>query len=259
MSKKYFVFSDVHSFYDELMIALNKAGFDKDNPEHCIISCGDLLDRGDKSINCLKFVNSIPDDRKILIRGNHEDLLVDAMERDDFRSHDYSNGTATTIVDLGWSDEDCGWTFERAKNNPYLKQYIASVVDYAEVGDNIFTHGWIPCYKLSGKLAKEEEKEYDFNPSWRYGDWESARWINGMDAWNNGIKIPEKTIFCGHWHTSWGNSRLHNNGPEWNNPFSTNPEHRKAHFEPFIDEGIVALDACTAYSHKVNVYVFETE
>nr|DAD78145.1 MAG TPA: hypothetical protein [Siphoviridae sp. ctrgt10] len=28
-------------------------------------------------------------------------------------------------------------------------------------------------------------------------------------------------------------------------------------FEPYIKEGIIALDACTAYSKKVNVVVLE--
>lgn len=29
------------------------------------------------------------------------------------------------------------------------------------------------------------------------------------------------------------------------------------HTEPFIDEGIIALDACTSYSHKINVLVID--
>ena len=33
---KYFVVSDVHSFFDELMVALNEKGFEKDNPEHIL-------------------------------------------------------------------------------------------------------------------------------------------------------------------------------------------------------------------------------
>lgn len=41
---KYFVFSDVHSFYDELMNALDDKGFNINNQEHVIISCGDLFD-----------------------------------------------------------------------------------------------------------------------------------------------------------------------------------------------------------------------
>ena len=76
---KWFIFADVHGYYEELMNALNKKGFEIDNPNHGIISLGDLLDRGKEAVKCLQFVNSLPDDRKILIRGNHEDLLVRAM------------------------------------------------------------------------------------------------------------------------------------------------------------------------------------
>ena len=36
--KKYFVFGDVHSFYDELMAALSEKGFDINNPNHLVIS-----------------------------------------------------------------------------------------------------------------------------------------------------------------------------------------------------------------------------
>lgn len=36
-----------------------------------------------------------------------------------------------------------------------------------------------------------------------------------------------------------------------------NPEHRRARFDPFVDTGIVALDACTAHSRKVNCFVLE--
>lgn len=46
---KYFIVSDVHSFYDEMMTALNESGFDKTNPDHIFVSLGDLLDRGDQS------------------------------------------------------------------------------------------------------------------------------------------------------------------------------------------------------------------
>ena len=77
--KRYFVCADVHSYFDELIIALNKAGFDINNKEHIFVSCGDLLDRGNNSIECLDFVNNLPQDRKILIRGNHEDLLEDII------------------------------------------------------------------------------------------------------------------------------------------------------------------------------------
>ena len=67
--KKYFVVADVHGFYTEMIEAINKEGFDIENPDHIFVSLGDLLDRGQEAEKCLDFVNSLPKDRKILIIG----------------------------------------------------------------------------------------------------------------------------------------------------------------------------------------------
>ena len=53
---KYFVFSDVHNGFDELMQALNKAGFEYDNEQHVLICCGDLFDRLDKAVQLFNFI-----------------------------------------------------------------------------------------------------------------------------------------------------------------------------------------------------------
>lgn len=145
------------------------------------------------------------------------------------------------------------------RKHPDYNEYINSTVDYYEDDKHIFVHGWIPCKSNDSNMYHARGIKYTFDENWRNGDWKRARWINGMDAWNQGIKVDGKTIYCGHWHTSWGHSKLHNLGPEWDNKYSTNPEHSKAHFEPFCDNGICAVDACTAYSHKVNVVVVEDD
>ena len=80
--------------------------------------------------------------------------------------------------------------------------------------------------------------------------WEGARWINGMNAWAQGMRIEGKTIVCGHWHTSWGHSIIHGHCAEWG---------PNANFSTFKDEGIVALDACTALTDCVNCYVLEVD
>ena len=258
--KKYFIFSDVHGFYDELMLALSNAGFDKDNPNHIIVSLGDLLDRGPKPLDCLLFVNSLPDSRKILIRGNHEDLMEQLIARQSFNIHDIENGAQDTVFLLTGYGKVVFTEFDALNlmrtNKPY-NNYIQSTIDYYEDDKQIFVHGWIPCKSNDPNMYHAHRVKYILDENWRNGDWKRARWINGMDAWSQGIRVDGKTIYCGHWHTSWGHSKLHKFGPEWNNKYSTNPEHRKAHFEPFIDDGICAIDACTAYSGKVNVVTID--
>ena len=53
---KYFVVSDVHSFYTKMKEALGRAGFDETNPNHTLRSCGDLFDRGKESKETLEYV-----------------------------------------------------------------------------------------------------------------------------------------------------------------------------------------------------------
>ena len=97
---KYFIVADVHGFYDEMISALREKGFDRDNPNHCFVSLGDLLDRGRQPYECLSYVLTLDLDRSILIRGNHEDLMDEMIRRGWYERHDVQNGTAVTACDL---------------------------------------------------------------------------------------------------------------------------------------------------------------
>ena len=77
---KYFVSADIHGFYDEWMLALREKGFDVNNPNHKIIVCGDIFDRGKQPKQVIDFILSHKD-KIILIRGNHEDLMEDMIKR----------------------------------------------------------------------------------------------------------------------------------------------------------------------------------
>ena len=241
----YFVISDIHSFYNEMIDSLNKAGYDKNNKNHVLISLGDLLDRGPDSFKCLKFINELPEENRILIKGNHEYLIEDVFKRGYFESHDEHNGTVDTIFQL------CGsYNVNNCKDNSLLRTYLDSCVDFFETDKYIFVHGWIPCNGY-----------WNFDPNWRSGNWEDAGWYCGFDAWANGIVIPDKTIVCGHWHTSYAHSKYHHRGTEFDDITTVihnyaHPEDKwptTANFNVFKDDGIIGIDACTAYSHKVNV------
>ena len=134
------------------------------------------------------------------------------------------------------SAKDYHDAFDKVKQLPALQKYLDSLVDYAEVGSNVFVHGWIPSRK------KSPDKD------WRKGNWHEARWFNGMEKWKQGSRLDDTTIFCGHWHTSWGHAVLEHEGTEWG---------PGASYAPFVGPGIVALDACTAVSRSVNCYVIE--
>ena len=123
--------------------------------------------------------------------------------------------------------------------NQYLElsQYLNSLVDYFEFKDidgnsYVCCHGWLP----------QDYKDENCR------DFEYYSWLNGMEQWHNGNTFKDKTLICGHWHCSYGNSKFHHIGSEFG---------KDACFEPFKDKGIIALDACTVLTKKVNVIVLE--
>ena len=252
---KLFVLSDVHSFYEPMMAALEKNGFDINNPDHHIVVCGDLFDRGPDANKVFAFAKRMADEGRFnYVCGNHEDLLFDCVReiygRRGVSSHHVSNGTLDTLVQItGFNKYDlygctCDPSEFTQKVEPFLNFIADNAVDYVEAGDYIFVHGWIPCVPYNGKVDE----------NWQDGNWNGARWLNGMSAWENGARLPGKTIVCGHWNASWGNCRIHNKGREFPHKGTQGWEEM---FKPFVDEGIVALDACTAYSGFCNCWTIE--
>lgn len=250
---EFFIVSDVHGFYSEMMKALKRKGFDINNPDHIFVSLGDLLDRGKQPVECLKFVNSLPKERKILIRGNHEDLLVEMLSRGYHKTNDIHSGTVETVKRIYYTylveEEPTKHTsdemYKDVLNSKLLNDYLSCLVDYYEVRNHIFVHGWIPV------VQNPLTEKFIYMEGWRNSpedEWSRARWLNGMLQWYNGIYEPGKTIWCGHWHTSWGHSFIDGDGVE----FTHKGSGLRAVYTPFKHEGIVAMDACTVVSGFVN-------
>ena len=247
---KFFVCSDIHSFYTPLRKALDKAGFDINNPNHWLISCGDAFDRGYESEETLHFLMSL--ERKILIKGNHDQLLDDLCMREFSSSYDFSNGTTRTVNDIGGAGE--GYAFDKCCKNTWNKMaaYRASLVNYFETKNYIFVHSWIPTINHDGLSAYYTRgRSFEFNPNWRQAsqqEWDDAMWGNPFDMAERGL-MPNKTVVFGHWHSSTGWAKV-----EGRSEFG-----KDAKFDPYYGNGFIAIDACTAHSGKCNVVVIEDE
>ena len=255
---RYYVTADVHGFFSELVAALEKAGFFEDKEPHKLIICGDIYDRGTEALKLQAFLlNLMERDEVILIRGNHEDLAEQLLNRwhglSYLDSHHNSNGTVdtvcqlteSTIIDIFDYPDRVGRAFLQ---NPYIQTIIPAMVDYFETDRYIFTHGWIPC---TAENLGTNRARYVLRENWRQADeyvWNRARWVNGMEAAHCGAIEPGKTIVCGHWHTSFGHSKYEGDGGEFD---------ASSNFSPYCGEGIIALDACTSWSGIVNCIVIE--
>lgn len=246
---KYYVTSDIHGFHTLLRDALTEAGYYRDPGPHKLVVLGDLLDRGKEALQMQDFILDLMEQEKvILIRGNHEDLYVSLVTEDGGKpfSHHLHNGTFDTALQLTGFDKFMAryqnWEFAAAaRNTPFYYRIIPAMRNYYETEHYVFTHGWIPFFDDYGKYRDSQD--------WRGAsqeEWRKARWSNGMDA--AGSYRGEKTVVCGHWHASYGHARFEHKGAEFG------PD---ADFSPYCGDRIIALDACTAVSGRVNVLVLE--
>ena len=255
--KQYFIVSDTHSFYTPLIKELNKKGFDINNKDHILILCGDLFDRGEESKKIYDFIKSIPAERRILIRGNHEYLFIDLLHKYLPDYYDHTNGTVRTLNDLtdnkysNWYD-----LVDDEKLKEIAKWFLSSEwIDYYETNNYIFTHAFIPLnidinapskhmYTLNINYLSYKDDWRDSSPH----EFENATWGCPWMLAKSGLNKTGKIIVCGHWHTS---------------DFFNNLKHLKKKFNVYESNPIfiskryklIGLDACTAATNKVNVLV----
>lgn len=247
---KFFVMSDIHGFYIEMREALDKAGFDENNENHWLVTCGDHFDRGSKPVEVMRYLKSLP--RKILVRGNHEQLLVECCRRGYPGSHDYSNGTFDTICEIG--DAKMGYSFDECCDITLsrIRLFLNNMVDYFETKNHIFVHSWVPLISKDGLPAYyTRNRKFEFNPNWRQAsakEWEDSRWGNPFEMAERGL-LPDKTVVFGHWHCSTG----------WAKTEGCSEFGKDAKFDPYYGNGFISIDACTAHSGKVNVVIIEDD
>lgn len=238
--KTYFISSDIHSFYDKWMGALKESGFEIDNPNHMVVVVGDLFDRSTQAVECYNFVKKLNDlSRFIYIRGNHEDLLFDCVNELQQTGgcaspHHWSNGTMDTVIQLkqaGLLEE----VLDFIKNN---------TVNYYELSDYIFAHAGLPL-----KLKYKDEKPIlVINKEANEEEFKKHRWDNPIENLKKGELPSNKTMVVGHWHCSALWSYLY---PDKYGDFDSYD--KPYNFNICKTKGLIMIDACTAFSGKVNV------
>ena len=234
--KKLFVVSDIHGHYTLLKEALNKAGFDNDNPEHLLICCGDYFDRGKENLEVLKFFERLK--HKVLLRGNHEDLLLKLLQTGKVLPHNYINGTMITLENfLGkYSINPIDDTIDFSGKTRIVDrvcEFINETVNYFETENYVFVHGWLPeKIKNSQELSKATDAL-----------WEKARWIKWTEKYDGSKPLTDKTLICGHVPTFCATK------------FDKN--RNKNNYEIFCGNGLISIDAGTFDTKQINVLVLE--
>ena len=240
---RFFVFSDCHGYFNELKTALDNAGFDPNDENHYLVGAGDYLDRGRMPKEIIDYLMGL--DRCLLVRGNHTDLLMDCLKRGFPYKHDWSNGTAKTILDLAPNAENfydaCLVTYEK------VKPFVDKMVNYVELKNHIIVHSFVPLKNCDGlPMYYTRNRKFEIDLDWRHAHasaWEEARWGNPFELAKQGF-LPNKTLVFGHWST-----------------YDQRPREYEGDdlFDPIYGDGYIGIDGTTALSGQVNVLVIEDE
>ncbi len=234
IKREIFVVSDIHGHCSLLKEALKNAGFDNENSEHLLVCCGDYFDRGTENFETLKFFERLK--HKVLIRGNHEDLLIKLLLSGKIEDHHIMNGTMNTL------EEFFGKYFVDPVDNSIdfsgktgtvdrIFEFIDETVDYFETENYVFVHGWVPDGCTQSQDLKDIPKE----------KWHIARFTRWTEKYNDEPPIKDKTLVCGHMPTFYANMG----------------DKSKNIYDIFYGNGLIAIDAGTADSKHVNVLVLE--
>ncbi|MBR2460919.1 MAG: metallophosphoesterase, partial [Clostridia bacterium] len=198
-----------------------------------LVVCGDCYDRGKENLEIYAFLKSIKN--KILIAGNHEDMLIEALKRGSLGKADYHNGTDVTVEQfLGSNNLDpYGRILAPESAKKELYDFADSMYDYFETEKYVFLHGWTP-----EAITKDK--------GWRTAtldDWREARWVEWNKLYPEHPKVEGKTVVCGH-RSAWFGMTFDETRP-------------MNSFLPFYGDGIVVIDGSTNSSGLVNVLVVE--
>ena len=227
---KYFIVSDIHSFYEELKYALDRAGFDVKNKNHTLIVCGDVFDRGSETVELYNFLKTIPEERLVLITGNHELLYFELLKKSFPDSYDFSNHTVDTFCHIaGYSPEVMTPDYwYKLGEMPYegirqtWKEILKAVKEspitawlksdrwkyWYEVGNYIFVHSFIPLKNIDCMPAYYiHNRRFEYFKDWRETatklELEDSTWGCPYQQYIDGYFKEEakngKILVCGHW------------------------------------------------------------
>lgn len=254
--KKLFFISDIHGFYTETIEALEKNGYDENNPNHLLIVLGDIFDRGHQSLDIYKWLSRLTEEKKAIVtNGNHHLFLINFLEHGNSYFNFSHNGLRETVESLS------GLSFVEWCSKKEGTLYISDYQEWADMCANTINEkypqllGWLkdmPRYFESknyiGVHAAIDTSVLD----WHYPccirgnlvDWDALDFDDG--SFLGKPNRTGKTIVAGHFDTGSLREIYHLGEQEDFSILKT-------------DDNKVFIDGCTVYSGIVNIFITEDE
>lgn len=221
--KRTLVISDIHGELEMFEQLLTNVNYDPRDDQ--LILLGDYVDRGPNSKQVLNKVIELKKQGALLLKGNHEDMMIKALTQDDERAWKHwahRNGGGQTLQSYGFKESDYiipdGEEFIKPKlESQELDQHLAFIQNLDHIiewEDTIFVHAGI----------HPEKAIADTDPY-------TLMWIR--EEFHKGYK-GEKTVIFGHTPATY---------------FHNNPEKHSVYFGK---NKIIAIDGAAVYGGQLN-------
>lgn len=259
---KYFVFSDVHGEYQALRDALDEAGYDRSNPKHKLVSCGDNFDRGPESAKIYRFLR---DNKAICVRGNHDSFLMEYLEKgmdgEFVLFNILHNGLGATIKSFTGLNDDVFNVnnIDQARRNipSEILKWLKDMPLYFETSTFVFVHAGVNPFIRDWRETDEHYMLWDIQDSHRHIGSMNKICVIGH---HHASKVRANGIAEGAGDYDINNATYSTNyTPEGQFPVS---HHMRAYGNkdenrPYINGNKIAIDGMTNLTGKVNVLVVE--
>ncbi|QTD41343.1 metallophosphoesterase family protein [Sporosarcina sp. Te-1] len=190
--RRTFVISDIHGEITAFTQLLNQIDYQPGIDQ--LILLGDYIDRGQDSKAVLDKVMLLHEEGAIVLKGNHEDMMIKAFtsgEERPWRHWVDRNGGNETLRSYGFTEEQYAVSPDISFERPQLAsddlekhlEFILSLELYKEQDDFIFVHAGV-----NPETSLHETEERDF------------LWIR--DPFHNGYTGEKKVVF-GHTPTKY--------------------------------------------------------
>ncbi len=253
---KYFAFSDVHGDYDALMQAVKEYGYDPENENHTLVSCGDNFGRADRGEGSKGVYTYLTQGKHknmpVCLKGNHELILQKMLFSRELSTLDIRNGEHRTVYSfLGRKQAEMDYIsyydLNRLAHSP-LMDWLLDLPYCFETDHYIFLHGFLPQYPNGSYITKNLESADE--EAWQTACWAQTplHILKFPQSYPAGLQAKDGTpkwVVFGHWmnrelrrvleraqdvdDSLWKNERLH----------------------------LCGLDTCTYASHRVEMLVVE--
>ncbi len=200
MPERTLAISDIHGELELFERLLDKIGYDSASDQ--LVLLGDYIDRGPHSMQTLEKVIKLREAGAVVLMGNHEDLMLRAMEggEEDWKRWVVRNGGYLTLQSYGFSDRQIRIETGEAYRRPELSSetlerhldFVRGLDLYYETDTHVFVHAGIP----PGKTAAESDRS-------------ELVWIR--DEFHTGYR-GAKTVVFGHTPTRGLHGDPDNNG-----------------------------------------------